>query len=132
MEIRKARCYTVSLYTVLLCSELCTGEFGFWIRGRRVHPIFLMGQNDVERYNLLPPREFYSAMPVFFCISLVIQETNYKRLVVVVYFRERVFLSSTTSAWSPWIFMSSTLFTLCVFRRLNKIIFCVLTPLLLV
>ena len=85
--------------------------------------IFLMGQNDVERYNLLPPREFYSAMPVFFCISLVIQETNYKRLVVVVYFRERVFLSSTTSAWSPWIFMSSTLFTLCVFRRLNKIIF---------
>ena len=27
-----------------------------------------------------------------------------KRLVVVVYFRERVFLRSTTSAWSPWIF----------------------------
>ena len=61
-----------------------------------------MGQNDVERYNLLPPREFYSAMPAFICISLVIQQTNYKRLVAVVYFRER--LSSTTSAWSPWIF----------------------------
>jgi len=96
MEIRKARCNTVSLYTVVLCSELCRGEFGFWIRGRRVYPLFLMGQNDVERYNLLSPREFYSAMPAFFCISLVIQETNYKRLVVVVYFRERVFLSSTT------------------------------------
>ena len=82
-----------------------------------------MGQNDIERYNLLPPREFYSAMPVFFCISLVILETDYKQSVVLVYFRERVFLSSTTSAWSPWIFMSSTLFTFCVFRRLDKITF---------
>lgn len=123
MEIRKARCNTVSLYTVVPCSEFCRGEFGFWIRGRRVHPLFLMGQNDVARYNLLPPCKFYSAMPAFFCISLVIQKTSYKRLVVMVYFHERVFLSSTTSAWSPWIFMSSTLFTLCVFHRLDKITF---------
>ena len=123
MEIRKAWRNTVSLYTVVLCSELCREEFGFWICGRRVHPLFLMGQNDVKRYNLLPPLEFYSAMPAFFCISLVIQETNYKQLVVVVYFRERIFLSSTTSAWSPWIFMSSTLFTLWVLRRLDKITF---------
>ena len=35
MEIRKARCNTVSLYTVVLCRELCRGEFGLdpWEKG---------------------------------------------------------------------------------------------------